>query len=71
MSDSADVFLQKRTVTSVIIGARNEEQLLQNIGAVEWNLRPEQIAALHAASDQAPSYPLWHQRGFPMLNERG
>jgi len=63
--------LQKPTVASVIIGARNEEQLLQNIGAVGWRLTPTQIAALDAASDTTPAYPVWHQRGFPMLNEAG
>jgi aryl-alcohol dehydrogenase-like predicted oxidoreductase len=63
--------LQRPTVSSVIIGARNEEQLVQNIGAVGWSLAPEQIATLERASDQTPSYPVWHQRGFPMLNERG
>jgi aryl-alcohol dehydrogenase-like predicted oxidoreductase len=63
--------LQRPTVSSVIIGARNEEQLVQNIGAVGWQLTPEQIAALDQASDVPPAYPVWHQRGFPMLNESG
>jgi len=63
--------LQKPTVASVIIGARNEAQLLQNIGAVGWRLTPAQLAALDAASDTTPAYPVWHQRGFPMLNEAG
>ena len=63
--------LQRPTVSSVIIGARNEEQLVQNIGAVGWNLTTEQVARLDAASDVPAAYPVWHQRGFPMLNERG
>ncbi len=63
--------LRRPTVSSVIIGARNEEQLVQNIGAVGWVLTPEQVARLDAASDVTPAYPVWHQRGFPMLNERG
>ncbi len=63
--------LRRPTVSSVIIGARNEEQLVQNIGAVGWQLTPEQVATLDAASDVPPAYPVWHQRGFPMLNERG
>jgi aryl-alcohol dehydrogenase-like predicted oxidoreductase len=54
-----------------IIGARNEEQLMQNIGAAGWALTPSQVATLDAASDAPPSYPAWHQRGFPMLNEGG
>ena len=63
--------LQRPTVASVIIGARNEEQLMQNIGAAGWALTPSQVATLDAASDAPPSYPAWHQRGFPMLNEGG
>lgn len=62
--------LQRPTVSSIIIGARNEEQLLENIGAAGWSLTTEQIAMLEAASDQSPSYPVWHQRGMPELNER-
>jgi aryl-alcohol dehydrogenase-like predicted oxidoreductase len=62
--------LQRATVASIIIGARNEEQLLQNIGAVGWNLSAAQVATLDAASNVEPPYPVWHQRGFPMLNER-
>lgn len=55
--------LQRPTVSTIIIGARNEEQLRQNIGAVGWNLTPEQVAKLDAASDVTPIYPYWHQRG--------
>ena len=61
--------LQRPTVASVIIGARNEEQLMQNLGAVGWALAPEHIALLDAASEVVPAYPVWHQRGFPMLYE--
>ncbi len=63
--------LQRPTVCNIVIGARNEEQLVQNIGAVGWTLSAEQIAALDAASDVPPAYPVWHQRDFPQLNERG
>jgi len=56
--------LQRPTVSSVIVGARNEEQLRQNLGAVGWNLTAEQVAALDAASQQLPFYPYWHQRQF-------
>jgi aryl-alcohol dehydrogenase-like predicted oxidoreductase len=63
--------LRRPTIANVIIGARNEEQLVQNLGAVGWKLTPEQIAKLDAASDVQPAYPVWHQRGSsPMLNER-
>ncbi len=56
--------MQRPTVSSVIVGARNEEQLRQNLGAVGWNLTVEQIAALDKASEQPPIYPYWHQRKF-------
>ena len=60
--------LQRPTVATVIIGARNEEQLRQNLGAVGWNLTPEQVARLDAASAVVPAYPYWHQRGFGERN---
>jgi aryl-alcohol dehydrogenase-like predicted oxidoreductase len=60
--------LQRPSVASVIIGARNEEQLRQNLGAVGWNLSREQVAALDAASAVTPAYPYWHQRGFAERN---
>ena len=63
--------LRRPTVASVIIGARNEEQLISNIGAVGWALTPEQVARLDAASDAPAAYPVWHQRSFAMLNEQG
>ncbi|WP_022683460.1 aldo/keto reductase [Sphingobium bisphenolivorans] len=61
--------LRKPTVANVIIGARNEEQLVSNIGAVGWALSAEQVARLDIASETPSSYPVWHQRSFPMLNE--
>jgi len=57
--------LQRPTVSTVVIGARNADQLRQNLGAVGWSLTPAQIARLDAASASAPAYPYWHQRGFP------
>jgi aryl-alcohol dehydrogenase-like predicted oxidoreductase len=60
--------LQRPTVSTVVIGARNEEQLRQNLGAVGWNLTAEQVAKLDAASDVTPAYPYWHQRGFGERN---
>lgn len=60
--------LQRPTVANVIVGARDEEQLRQNLGAVGWNLTPEQVARLDAASDRVPVYPYWHQRGFAERN---
>jgi aryl-alcohol dehydrogenase-like predicted oxidoreductase len=63
--------LRRPTVSNVIIGARDEAQLKENIGAIGWALSPEQIARLDAASDVPPAYPVWHQRGTPQLNEAG
>lgn len=60
--------LQRPTVSSLILGARNEEQLRQNLGAVGWNLTAEQVARLDKASAQQPVYPYWHQRNFPERN---
>ena len=54
--------LQRPTVANLIIGARTEEQLLENIGAVGWNLTKEQVAKLDAASSARPIYPYWHQK---------
>lgn len=53
--------LQRPTVSSIIVGARNEEQLKQNLGAVGWNLTVDQIKKLDEASTVPPIYPYWHQ----------
>ena len=63
--------LRRPTVASVIIGARNEKQLRQNLGAVGWSLTPELIAALDTASAVLPPYPhtpYRQQEGFARLN---
>ncbi len=60
--------LQRPTVSTLIIGARNQEQLRDNLGAVGWKLTPDQIAKLDAASAAPPIYPYWHQRGFAERN---
>ena len=63
--------LRRPTVSSVIIGARNEEQLRQNLGAVGWTLTPDQIAKLDAASVVTapyPHFPYRRQEGFARLN---
>jgi aryl-alcohol dehydrogenase-like predicted oxidoreductase len=63
--------LQRPTVSSVIIGARTEEQLRQNLGAVGWNLTGDQVARLDAASAVTPPYPYypyWREGGFKQLN---
>jgi len=63
--------LQRPTVSSVIMGARNEAQLRDNLGAVGSSLTPAQVAALDAASDMLPPYPhtpYRQQEGFARLN---
>jgi aryl-alcohol dehydrogenase-like predicted oxidoreductase len=60
--------LQRPTIANIIVGARNEAQLRQNLGAVGWNLTPEQVAKLDAASAVTLPYPYWHQRGFTERN---
>jgi aryl-alcohol dehydrogenase-like predicted oxidoreductase len=60
--------LQRPTVANIVIGARNEEQLKQNLAVVGWNLTAEQVAKLDKASETTPVYPYWHQRQFPQLN---
>ncbi|WLS10504.1 aldo/keto reductase (plasmid) [Shinella sumterensis] len=63
--------LQRPTVSSVIIGARNEEQLRQNLGAVGWNLTPGHVAKLDEASAVTAPYPYFpyrQQEGFTRLN---
>ncbi|HEU5048662.1 MAG TPA: aldo/keto reductase [Rickettsiales bacterium] len=63
--------LQRPTVSTVIIGARNEAQLRDNLGAVGWNLSQEQIERLDKASYQMPAYPYYPyriQQGFARIN---
>jgi aryl-alcohol dehydrogenase-like predicted oxidoreductase len=60
--------LQRPTVSSIILGARNEEQLKQNLGAIGWNLTADQVKKLDAASAVTPVYPYWHQRNFAERN---
>jgi aryl-alcohol dehydrogenase-like predicted oxidoreductase len=60
--------LQRPTVASVIVGARDELQLRQNLAATGWSLTQEQVAKLDAVSDTIPIYPYWHQRQFATRN---
>jgi len=60
--------LQRPTVSSIIIGARNEEQLKQNLGSVGWNLTTEQVKRLDDVSTVPPIYPYWHQWQNKELN---
>ncbi|WP_443748899.1 aldo/keto reductase [Asticcacaulis solisilvae] len=56
--------LQRPGVANIVIGARNEEQLRANLGAIGWNLTAAQVETLDAASRVTPAYPYWHQAGF-------
>jgi aryl-alcohol dehydrogenase-like predicted oxidoreductase len=60
--------LSRPTVSTLVIGARNEEQLKANLGAVGWTLTPDQIAKLDAASARPLAYPYWHQAQFGERN---
>jgi aryl-alcohol dehydrogenase-like predicted oxidoreductase len=56
--------LQRPTIATVIMGARNEKQLRENLASADWKLSSEQIARLDAASNVARPYPYWHQAQF-------
>jgi len=60
--------LQRPTVSSIIVGARNEEQLKQNLDAIGWKLSTDQLKRLDTVSEQPTIYPYWHQRQNLTLN---
>jgi aryl-alcohol dehydrogenase-like predicted oxidoreductase len=60
--------LQRPSVANVVVGARNEEQLKQNLGAIGWDLTPDQVKKLDVASARPLPYPYWHQAGFAQRN---
>jgi aryl-alcohol dehydrogenase-like predicted oxidoreductase len=60
--------LRKPTISSVIIGARNEQQLRDNLAAANFVLTAEQVARLDEVSRAPEAYPYWHQRQFQNLN---
>jgi aryl-alcohol dehydrogenase-like predicted oxidoreductase len=60
--------LQRPSVVSIVVGARNEAQLKQNLGATGWTLSADQMAQLDAASETRPIYPYCHQRTFAERN---
>lgn len=65
---SLNWLLQRPTVANLVIGARNEDQLKQNLDAVGWDLTIDQVKKLDDASAQQPIYPYWHQRQDTTLN---
>lgn len=67
---SLNWLLQRPTISSLVIGASSEEQLKQNLGAVDWNLTAEQVKRLDDASRQQSIYPYWHQAQFTELNSQ-
>ncbi|MBL8691584.1 MAG: aldo/keto reductase [Rhodospirillaceae bacterium] len=54
--------LRRPTISSVVIGARNEAQLKDNLGAADFTLSPEQVKRLDEVSERPIAYPYWHQR---------
>ncbi len=60
--------LQRPSVATVVIGARNEDQLKANLGSVGWSLTPQQVARLDQASARPAIYPYWHQQQFSERN---
>lgn len=60
--------VQRPTVSTIVIGARNEEQLIQNLEAVGWNLTVDQVKKLDQVSEMPTIYPYWHQRQNLKLN---
>ncbi len=62
--------LSRPSVCNIVVGARNAEQLEQNLGALGWTLTAEQAARLDAASQETPIYPYWHQKNFDERNPK-
>ncbi|WP_374371981.1 aldo/keto reductase [Dongia sp.] len=62
--------LARPTVCNLVIGARDEAQLKQNLGALGWSLTADQMKRLDAVTEKTPTYPYWHQRDFQERNPR-
>lgn len=56
--------LRQPGITSVIIGARNEQQLKDNLSAANWELTSDELKQLHEVSAVPPIYPYWHQQKY-------
>jgi aryl-alcohol dehydrogenase-like predicted oxidoreductase len=56
--------LRKPTISTVVIGARHEQQLRENLAAASFSLTPEQVARLDEVSQAPAPYPTWHQQQF-------
>jgi aryl-alcohol dehydrogenase-like predicted oxidoreductase len=57
-----DLSVSEIAASTLVIGARNEAQLRDNLGAVDFTLSAAQMARLDTASERPPVYPYWHQR---------
>ena len=62
--DALNWVVSKPRVDTVVIGARNEEQLRDNLAAANWRLSAEEVARLDEASATPEPYPYWHQHKF-------
>jgi len=62
--------LRRPSVSTLVIGARDEKQLKANLASVGWKLTAEQIEKLDKASEVAPAYPYWHQTQFAERNPK-
>lgn len=62
--------LQRPTVCTLVVGARTEAHLKENLGAVGWSLTPEQVKRLDEASKTPKTYPYWHQDERPELGSQ-
>ncbi len=62
--------LGRPSIANIVIGARDEAQLMQNLGAVGWTLTADEVERLDAVSQETPIYPYWHQKGFDERNPK-
>jgi aryl-alcohol dehydrogenase-like predicted oxidoreductase len=65
---SLNWLLRRPAISTVLIGARTEKQLVENLGAVGWSLTADQVERLDRVSETDTTYPYWHQRGFGERN---
>lgn len=56
--------MQRPTVANVVMGARNKQQLIDNLGALGWQLPSQMVAHLDKMTETVPPYPYWHQQQF-------
>jgi aryl-alcohol dehydrogenase-like predicted oxidoreductase len=54
--------LTRPGVASLVVGARTDAQLADNLGAADLKLAPEAVSRLEAASRKPLAYPYWHQK---------